>query len=179
MDSRAGQNLYFSDALSSQNIYHLTLEIPKQIFVNGYPAEIKTLGDLIRKTRMDLGLEVKQFAKQLGVCEQTVINLEMNRSQSRPRILKSVVEFLKPHVNGFMPEKEFWGFCFKNNVSYPKEHNTLGEKLRVTRMQSFLSIKQLAKQLKVAPTSIGKWERMESNPLPKSKDQIMSWINQD
>jgi len=128
---------------------------------------------------MDLGLEVKQFAKQLGVCEQTVINLEMNRSQSRPRILKSVVEFLKPHVNGFMPEKEFWGFCFKNNVSYPKEHNTLGEKLRVTRMQSFLSIKQLAKQLKVAPTSIGKWERMESNPLPKSKDQIMSWLISD
>jgi len=43
-------------------------------------------------------------------------------------------------------------------------------------MQNLLSINQLATELKVDPTSIGRWERMESNPLPEFKNRIMDWI---
>jgi len=46
-------------------------------------------------------------------------------------------------------------------------------------MRNFLSITQLAKELKIDPTSIGKWERMESKPLPRFKEKIMNWINQE
>ena len=152
--------------------YQIKQRIPRSFYKSAYPQKINTLGDLLRRTRMDLDLEVKQLAKQLGVCEQAVINLEMNRSKSRPHILKSVVSFLKPHLNGSIPEDDFWTLCFKNDKFYPKEQNTLGEKLRATRMQNFLSIKQLAKQLKVDPSSIHNWENEKHRPLEKSIQKL-------
>ena len=60
------QNLYHHDTLPCGEIYHLTTEIPKPILIEGYPTEIKTLGDLIRKTRMDNSIEIKELGKILG-----------------------------------------------------------------------------------------------------------------
>lgn len=128
---------------------------------------------------MDLDLEVKQLANKLGMCEQAIINLEKNRSQSRPHLLKKVVEFLRPHVNGSMPDKDFWDLCFKNNPFYPKQINSFGDKLRSTRMQNFLSIPQLAKELSADPTSIARWELSTSEPLPGFKTKILAWIKQN
>ena len=121
---------------------------------------------------MDLDLEVKQLAKQLEVCDQAVINLEKNRNQPRTPFLKKIVEFLQPHLNGPMLEDTFWQLCFQNNSSFPKAQNSLGDKLRAARMQNFLSIKQLAKQLKVDPSSIHNWEYGKHKPLKKSIQKL-------
>jgi len=167
---------YFQLNSSYPPKYQIKLRIPSSLYKSGYPTKINTIGDLVRKTRMDLDLEVKQLANKLGMCEQAIINLEKNRSQSRPHLLKKVVEFLRPHVNGSMPDKDFWDLCFKNNPLYPKQQNTFGDKLRSTRMQNFLSIPNLAKELGVDPTSVAKWERMESKPIPKYKKRVLAWI---
>ncbi len=42
-----------------------------------YPKEPKILGDYIRKWRMEQGLLIKDFARQIGVTEDTVINWEI------------------------------------------------------------------------------------------------------
>ena len=68
--------------------------------------------------------------------------------------------------------------CFQNNQLYPKQQNSFGDKLWATRMQQFLSINQLAYELKVDPTSIGKWERMEAKPIPDYEEKILDWIKQ-
>jgi transcriptional regulator with XRE-family HTH domain len=126
---------------------------------------------------MDLDLDVKQLADKFGVCEQAITNLEMNRNQPRTSFLKAIVTLVKPHLNGLMSEQELWKLCFKNNLSYPKQQNSFGDKLRSARMQNFLSINQLALKLGVDPTSIGKWERLESNPITEYKNKILDWIN--
>ncbi len=146
--------------------YQITKEIPKNVYKPSYPVKINSLGDLIRKTRMDLGLQIKELAMILNVEEDTIINWEYRRKQPRTAHLKSVVKFLKDQVNGSMPEKQFWELCFKNNPLYPKEQNSFGEKLRATRMQSFLTIPGLAVELGVNPTSVAKWERMGAKPIP-------------
>ncbi len=46
-----------------------------------YPKSLETLGDHIRKRRLDLGLEQQQVAARLGVSESTVWNWENDRSQ--------------------------------------------------------------------------------------------------
>jgi transcriptional regulator with XRE-family HTH domain len=45
-------------------------------FDPAYPKEPKTLGEYIRKWRMDKGLLIKELAARLGVTEDTVINWE-------------------------------------------------------------------------------------------------------
>ena len=42
-----------------------------------YPKYPKTLGEKIRKARMDKGLLIKELAKQIRVTEDTVINWEI------------------------------------------------------------------------------------------------------
>lgn len=46
-------------------------------FDPSYPSEPKTLGDHIRKYRMEQGLLIWEFAEKLGVSEDTVINWEV------------------------------------------------------------------------------------------------------
>jgi len=146
------------------------------VFKLDYPQTIHCLGDLIRKTRMDLNLQIKDLAKLFKVEEDTIINWEYRRMQPTPPCLKSIVEFLKPHIHGSMLEDDFWELCFQNNKFYPQQQNTFGEKFRATRMKNFLSIPQVAKELNVDPTSINRWELGKSDPLPKLKDIILAWI---
>ncbi|WP_300463709.1 helix-turn-helix transcriptional regulator [Desulfobacula sp.] len=159
--------------------YQITKEIPRNVYKPSYPAEINSLGDLIRKTRIDLNLEVKQLGKELGVDECSITNWEVGRSQPKTPFLKRLSEFLKPHINGLISEEDLWKLFFQNNPSYPKQQNTFGDRLRAARMQSFLTIPQLADKLKVDPASIGKWERMEAKPIPEYKDRVNAWLKKN
>jgi DNA-binding transcriptional regulator YiaG len=125
---------------------------------------------------MDLGIQIKELAKILNVTEDAVINWEYRRKQPQLHLLKSVVEFLKPHINDSMPEEQLWKLCFKNNPSYPQSQEVFGDRLRATRMQNFLTIPGLAVELGVDPTTVAKWERMETKPIPESKAMILAWI---
>lgn len=58
--------------------YSFTLPRPKRK-PKGYPESPKTLGEHIRKHRMDSGLQIKQLAEQIGVDEMTIINWEVGR----------------------------------------------------------------------------------------------------
>ena len=49
----------------------------------GYPAEPRTLGEAIRKRRLDLGLSQVAMARQLGVDPWTLLNWEKGRTQPR------------------------------------------------------------------------------------------------
>jgi len=57
-------------------IYTLDLTINLVEFDPKYPKEPKTLGEHIRKARMDQHLMVKELAKRVGVVPETVINWE-------------------------------------------------------------------------------------------------------
>jgi transcriptional regulator with XRE-family HTH domain len=50
----------------------------------GYPESPKTLGEHIRKCRMESGLQIKQLAQKLNVDEMTIINWEIGRVK-KPR----------------------------------------------------------------------------------------------
>lgn len=123
-------------------------------------------------------MQIKELAEILRVQEDTIINWEYRRMQPIRSHLKRIVSFLKPKVNGVIPEKDFWQLCFRNNKLYPKKQTTFGEKLRAIRMQTFLSISQLANELNVDPSSINRWEMSKSDPLQKHKDLILAWIKQ-
>jgi DNA-binding XRE family transcriptional regulator len=55
---------------------HIRLKSPKPNPDNRYPKELKTLGDHLRKRRLDKGLLQNDLARLLGVDKTTVTNWE-------------------------------------------------------------------------------------------------------
>jgi DNA-binding XRE family transcriptional regulator len=59
-----------------------------------YPDALNTLGDHMRKNRLDLGLRQKDAAKQLGVDLMTVNYWETNRNQPNLAMVPRITNFL-------------------------------------------------------------------------------------
>ena len=59
-----------------------------------YPKAPKTLGERIRKARMDKGLMIKGLAEKIGVTEDTVINWEIRDMKPHGKSMGRVMEFI-------------------------------------------------------------------------------------
>jgi DNA-binding transcriptional regulator YiaG len=74
----------------------LSRPLLKQLFIKNYPASPKTLGERIRKARMDAGLQIKELAGMLGVTEDTVINWEIRGMKPlRREVRDKVARFME------------------------------------------------------------------------------------
>lgn len=62
-----------------------------------YPKEVKTIGDAIRKRRLDLGLLQKDVAKIIGCDETSVLNWEKGYNSPRSDKMASIERFLSVH----------------------------------------------------------------------------------
>ena len=62
--------------------------------VTGYPTTPKTIGEMIRKRRLDLNLRQVDVANSIGCNETTVVNWEKNHTEPRITYLDAVVAFL-------------------------------------------------------------------------------------
>lgn len=60
-----------------------------------YPIEPKTIGEHIRKRRMDLKMTQKELSRKLGVTEDTITYWEVERSQPQKKFYSSIISFLK------------------------------------------------------------------------------------
>jgi len=72
---------------------HVTLRGQKPL-PKGYPRALCTIGDHLRKRRLDLGLLQREVAERLGVNEATVTNWELNRTSPALWFLPAIVRFL-------------------------------------------------------------------------------------
>lgn len=132
---------------------HYQIHAPKPpsrvITPRPYPYAPVTLGDYLRKKRLDLNLTQKQVAADiLKTSVQNIRNWEANRGQ--------ISLCFRPKIN------EFIGFC-QCDVSLP-----LGLRLKERRENFGLSIKKLSIILNVDVCTIAYWERGEHQPSQKS-----------
>jgi transcriptional regulator with XRE-family HTH domain len=110
-----------------------------------YPQTLLTIGDHLRKRRLDLKLFQKDVAKAIGVNTLTVCNWENNLTAPRLYLLPKIIEFL-----GFNP--------LASNAT------TLGERVKQYRIQKGLSLRKMAKELGVDKSTLARWERGRSKP---------------
>ena len=61
----------------------------------GYPKELKTLGDHLKRRRLDQGLTQKEAGEQLGVSPGSVQNWETGGTSIEVRYYPVLIEFLK------------------------------------------------------------------------------------
>ncbi|RLG05747.1 MAG: transcriptional regulator [Thaumarchaeota archaeon] len=117
----------------------------KKPLPRAYPKELKTLGDHLRKKRLELGLLQKDVAKILGVSQDTIYNWENNRTSPSLRSIPKIIEFL-----GYIP--------------YDIQGLSPGEELRLLRRILGLSQEKLAKKLGIDPSTLWRWEKGKRKP---------------
>ena len=122
---------------------HLALKAPKPRS-KAYPKEIKSLGDHIRKRRLDLGLLQEQAAAMIGVNKDTLRNWEGQRNSPALPAMPRVVRFL-----GYNPAPEA---------------ETLGGKLTRWRASRGISQEKLARQFGIDESTLARWERGDRVP---------------
>jgi len=59
-----------------------------------YPQQLKTLGDHLRKRRLELELFQKDVARILGVNDSTITNWELNHNFPELRYIPAIIDFL-------------------------------------------------------------------------------------
>ncbi len=59
-----------------------------------YPKELNTLGDHLRKVRLDRGLSQPDVAKILKVTTDMVTCWELNRNQPTAKFAKAIIDFI-------------------------------------------------------------------------------------
>jgi len=104
-----------------------------------YPKTLKTIGDHLRKRRLDLKLFQKDVANQLGVTTSTITNWEKNRTSPRLYLMPKVFEFL-----GYFP--------FESNAL------SLRDQVKAYRIREGLSLRRMAKILGADPDTVARWE---------------------
>jgi transcriptional regulator with XRE-family HTH domain len=104
----------------------------------GYPEEPKTLGEHLRKRRVDLGLRQKDAAERLGANPKTYENWEQEKYEPEFRFLPAIIEFL-----GYDPTPE---------------PSTLRERIRAARHRQGISQEELARRLGIDPSTVTAWE---------------------
>ena len=136
---------------------HRTLSAEKPT-TYGYPAAPQTLGEHVRKRRMDLGLSQQQLADRLGVNRGSVENWEYDNTVPHLRVLPKVIDFL-----GFDPRTP---------------GVTIGERLKHKREQLGLRCEEIAEVFGVNPGTIHLWEAGRQTPSPDNQDVIERFLNQ-
>jgi transcriptional regulator with XRE-family HTH domain len=119
---------------------HATLKA-KRSLPETYPTELKSIGDHIRKRRLDLGLLQRDVAGRIGVDEGTVWAWESNRNHPKIHVMPRVIAFL-----GYVPGGD-------------ATPSTLSERLVRMRTELGLSWRNLAVRIGVDETTLRRRER--------------------
>ena len=117
-----------------------------------YPKDPQTIGRLILKRRMDLGLSQPQVAKIIGVSTNTITYWETGKSEPSVKYLPKIINFLQ-----------------KIPFNLP---STVIEELKYRRLINGLSQKNLSKELKEDAKAIRMWELGKRRPTLKTCNRL-------
>ena len=125
-----------------------------------YPKKPKTVGEHMRKKRMELKLLQSDLAKILGVSPECVTYWENNRS--------------KPQIQHFPAIHLFLGYSL---VKFNEEK--FEGRLKAYRWQNGLSYKRLGGMLGVNASTVASWEKGESVPSANNLKELESLLKKN
>ena len=120
--------------------------------VKGYHANPKTIGEAIRKRRLDLNLRQIDVAAIIDCDEISVVNWEKGRWTPHIKHMPGILRFL-----GYNPLPA---------------GSSIAERIVVHRKSCGLTQKEFAGQVDVDPSTLAKWERGEREPRGRYADAV-------
>jgi DNA-binding transcriptional regulator YiaG len=134
---------------------HIRLSGPKPLR-KAYPKALKTLGDYLRKKRLDLGLLQKEVADQLGVDTASICNWESNEVQPMVHCLPGI-------------------FAFLGHNPLPEAGDLIG-KLKRLRGTLGPTQEKLAQKLGIDESTVAGWERRDNMPVGSYRKLLEDFI---
>ena len=131
-------------------ICQITLRAQKPSLI---PQNPESIGEHIRKRRLEQSLFQSDVARIIGVEETSIYNWESNRSNPSVKYIPTIIKFL-----GYVPD------------IFP--HTTLGEKLIYYRKIHGLSQKELAMRFEIDQTALRRWEKNMGQP----KSEVVTFL---
>jgi DNA-binding transcriptional regulator YiaG len=122
--------------------------------VNRYPVCPKTVGQHLRKRRLDLGLKQSEVARTLGVHIETFKNWERGVNVPTGRVIPKILGFL-----GYDP--------------VPKPTSLAGRILQHRRTSGLTQV-QFARVLDVNPSTLAGWESGLHTPTKEHRNRLFS-----
>ena len=119
----------------------------------------KSIGEHLKKRRLQLQLLQADIAKIFDVCEDSITGWENERSVPQIQYYPKLIEFL-----GYNP--------------FPVETKTLGGRIKEYRILNGLSQEDLAKKMGVNESTIFSWEKGDHAPFPRKKKLLDELLNQ-
>lgn len=114
-----------------------------------YPVDLCTIGDHLRKVRLDRGLSQPEVAKLLGVQANTITNWELKHNEPYIHQWPMILEFL-----GYYPDQD---------------DGTLAFRVRKFRREQGLRQKVLAERIGVDEKTLWRIEERQGKRLPFQK----------
>jgi transcriptional regulator with XRE-family HTH domain len=142
------------DTFAKQPKFTLALLRPREL-PKGYPIHIKTIGEHIRKRRLDLGLLQIEVARQIGVTESTVWNWE-HGTEPELKHMPAILAFLE-----YVPWEE------------PEE--AVGRLAHFKKVNG-LSFKRLGVLIGRAPEQLEDWLSGRHIPCKRNIRQIQKFL---
>lgn len=121
-----------------------------------YPTDLNTLGDHLRKVRLDRGLSQPEVAKILKVATDTVTGWELNRHEPPARLAKAIIAFL--------------GFC-------PLQAQSPERQLYVARLITGKTQREVAEMIGCDASNLRYVELGKRKPKPQTLEKIREYIN--
>ncbi len=135
--------------------FYTYLKATKKPFIRHYHGDPHTLGEHIRKARMERGLLQKDVAATLETCEDTITGWESNRSSPMVSWYPKIIAFL-----GYYP--------------FNHETDSLGGKLKQIRYSYGYSVERCAALLKISVDAARRWEDGKAILNPKFRALIVT-----
>jgi len=138
-------------------VYRFSLPRPI-IAPRGYTGNPRTIGDHIRKRRIDLGLFQRQAAEQIGVSESSVYNWERG-TEPELRHMPAVIRFL-----GYVP--------------FPCPDDPVG-RLRYYKLVNGLSYERLGAVMGRDPEQLTDWLSGRTIPSKNNIEKMRNFLLQE
>lgn len=122
------------------------------------PKQVLTIGDHIRKARIERGLTQSQVAATVQVDENSITGWELGHHDPQVRFMPKVIEFL-----GYNP--------------VATECSSIGERLRNWRVEHGVSIKRLQKMLKMDRQTLLRVEFNEHRLQQATLDEVEVFLS--
>jgi transcriptional regulator with XRE-family HTH domain len=123
-----------------------------------YPTELNTLGDHLRKVRLDRDLSQSDIARLLNVTTDTVTGWEMNRHEPPAKLAKAIIDFL-----GYVP--------------FMSAEDSLGKRLRLARLASGMTQEEVAAWIGCDESNLRLIEACQRQPQEKTKIKMEGFIS--
>lgn len=138
-------------------LFTISFDMSAKVSHKTYPVRLLTIGDHIRKIRLDRGLGHKHVAEAIRATAGSVNSWEVGRAEPEVRYIPAIIKFL-----GYNPR------------SMPSD--TL-EQLRWFKWTHGMSLERLGKAMRRDPEQLAGWLSGRIRPFKKSLDMMESFLS--